>query len=674
MDQRKQGKFVSTLLSLGLLLTLLPTSSHPAPWRTKAYFQSADALSFGGTNAYVTFGPASKLNLSAFTLETWFRRDGVGQTAYTGKGGVDAIPLITKGRAEADGGRVDMNYFLGIDGARGVLVADLEDKKKGANYPVWGVTALRLNTWYHAAATYDGNKWRLYLNGVLEAEVNVGKAVRNDSLQHAALATALDSKGTPKGFFDGALDEVRIWSYALPAQQIIDGMRKQLTASVAPTASGLVARWGLNDGSGTEVFNSVSQSPAGTLQGTNWSWSEGVAFANNRAPATPLLLGPSQGANSVATTANMSVAVADPDNDNLIVSWYGKAVGTHGPDFTLVVLPDTQFYAAALRGGTPDMFTAQTQWIVNNKTARNIAYVAHLGDCVNQGNNATEWSNGDFALRLLEDPVTTGWVDGIPFGLAVGNNDQSPKNTPDGNTTKLYNQYFGTTRFRARNYYGGRFTNNHDNHFQLFSASGLDFIVIYLEYDQTPDDAILQWADNLLKTYSHRRAIVVSHYLMDEEAIFSPQGQAAYDTLKDNPNLFLMLGGHLTGERHRQDVFAGRTVHTLLSNYQNLANGGNGWLRLLEFSPAHNQIRVKTFSPVLNQFETDSDSQFSFSYDQQGSGFSPLQTQPNAATGTVATTQWTGLRPNTEYEWYVTVSDGLSATTSPRWRFRTGVN
>ncbi len=674
MYRRKQSKFIPTLICLGSLLTLLAVPSQTAPRRTKAFFQSADGLSFGGTNAYVTFGPASKLNLSTFTIETWLRRDGVGQTAYTGKGGVDAIPLVTKGRAEADGGRIDMNYFLGIDGARGVLVADLEDKKKGANYPVWGVTALRFNTWYHAAATYDGSKWRLYLNGVLEAEVNVGKAVRNDSLQHAALATALDSKGVPDGFFDGALDEVRIWSYALPAQQIADGMRKPIPASGVPAASGLVARWGLNDGSGTEAFNSVSQSPIGTIRGTNWNWSEGVAFANNRAPLTPSLVAPDNNAGSVSTSPNLNVLATDPDGDNLIVTWYGKVAAAPGRDFTLVVLPDTQFYSAALRGGTPEMFTAQTQWIVDNQAARNIPYVAHLGDCVNLGSSTTEWGRADAALRLLENPVTTGWLDGIPFGLAVGNNDQSPKNTPDGNTTKLYNQYFGTTRFQARNYHGGRFTNNHDNHFQLFSASGLDFIVIYLEYDQTPDSTILHWADNLLKTYSQRRGIVVSHYLMDEEAVFSPQGQAAYDTLKNNPNLFLMLGGHITGESRRQDVFQGRRVHTLLSDYQNLANGGNGWLRLLEFSPANNQIRVKTFSPVLNQFETDSDSQFSLSYDQQGSGFTALRTHPNMAAGTVATTQWTGLRPNTEYEWYVTVSDGLSTTASPHWRFRTGAN
>ncbi len=178
----------------------------------------------------------------------------------------------------------------------------------------------------------------------------------------------------------------------------------------------------------------------------------------------------------------------------------------------------------------------------------------------------------------------------------------------------------------------------------------------------------------MLKTYSQRRAIVVSHYLIDEDAIYSPQGRAIYDALKDNPNFFLMLGGHITGESRRQDVFAGRTVHTLLANYQNLTNGGNGWMRWLEFSPASNQIRVKTFSPVLNQFETDGNSQFTLFYDLQDSGFAALKTNPNVAAGDTVSTRWSGLRPNTEYEWYAQVSDGLSTTTSPKWRFRTGAN
>ncbi len=60
----------------------------------------ATALSFNGSNQYVTFGPAPALGASTLTLEIWFRRAGAGVATSTGSGGITAEPLLTKGRAE----------------------------------------------------------------------------------------------------------------------------------------------------------------------------------------------------------------------------------------------------------------------------------------------------------------------------------------------------------------------------------------------------------------------------------------------------------------------------------------------------------------------------------------------------------------------------------------------
>ncbi len=632
-------------------------------------FQRTDALSFSGSGDYVTFGAPSQIGFSSFTIETWFRRTGVGQPAFTGNGGLSAIPLVTKGRGEDDGSRVDMNYFLGIDAATGVLAADFEDKPAGGNHPLRGITPLRYNTWYHATVSYNGQILRLYLNGILEAEINVGVPARNDSLQHAALASALNSTGVPEGYFAGTLDEVRLWNYARPVQQIIDGMRQQISST-----SGLIARWGLNEGSGTKITDSTGRNLNGTLRGSGWLWTSGVNFAGNQSPAAATLSAPSNNSVNVSTNPNLSVSVADPENDNLIVTYYGKIAGTTGANFSLIAVPDTQYYSSNLNGGTSAMFTAQTEWIVNQKVARNIGYVAHLGDCVEHGNVASEWVNVDSSMKLLENPVTTNLLDGIPFGVAVGNHDQAPNGNPDGASTKFFNQYFGTSRFFKRSYYGAGYGNNLDNQYQLFSAGGMDFMTIYLEFDETPDAAILSWANNLLKTYNTRRTIIVSHYLLNLDGSFSTQGRATYDVLKANSNLFLMLAGHVPGEARRQDTFNGNTVYTLLSDFQDLQNGGDGWLRILELSPANNQIRVQTYSPTRNIFDQTATSQFILSYNLQDSGFTVIKSNPNVASGTASTMDWSGLRPNTDYEWYVTVSDGISTSISPHWRFKTGAS
>ena len=140
---------------------------------------------------------------------------------------------------------------------------------------------------------------------------------------------------------------------------------------------------------------------------------------------------------------------------------------------------------------------------------------------------------------------------GITTKLQVGN--------LAGNSTQLYNTYFGESRFLGRTYYGGHFGSNNDNHYSLFSASGMDFIVIYMEFDPAANPAVLAWADNLLKTHVNRRAIIVSHYLTEggNPAPFGAQGQAIYDTLKGNANLFLMLAGHRPEEGRRTDIFNG---------------------------------------------------------------------------------------------------------------------
>ena len=132
----------------------------------------ANGLQFDGVNDYVTFGPAtSTLGATQFTLETWFKRTGTGATTATsgGTGGITAVPLIAKGGSESDTPpTINMNYFLGIDGSNH-LAADFEDTASGANHGFAGSGTVTSNVWHHAAVTFDGSVWRIYLDGTLDA-------------------------------------------------------------------------------------------------------------------------------------------------------------------------------------------------------------------------------------------------------------------------------------------------------------------------------------------------------------------------------------------------------------------------------------------------------------------------------------------------------------------------
>lgn len=282
------------------------------------------------------------------------------------------------------------------------------------------------------------------------------------------------------------------------------------------------------------------------------------------------------------------------------------AIADPATDFTIVALPDTQFYSEIY----PKIAVAQTDWIVANREKLNIVYVAQLGDLTNQGDDKPEqWANAADALYRLEDPVTTGLPSGIPYGVVPGNHDHM-------GGTSLFNKYFGPGHFSGRSYYGGHYGKDNNSHFDLFTAGGLEFIVLYIDFNFDKPDypPIEAWADAVLKSNADRRAIVVSHDLLAVNGSFDPRGQAIYDKLKSHPNLFLMLCGHNHGEARRYDSFDGRTVITGLSDYQSWPEGGGGYLRLYRFSPDENLVRVQTFSPWTGKFKIDPASQFEFRY------------------------------------------------------------
>ncbi len=235
------------------------------------------ALDFGGTNAYVNFGNPAKLHLAQFTLETWFRRDGAGDTTQTGTDGSYATTLVARGRGEIEDPTVDLNYFLGIDGATNKLVADFEEGAGGTspslNHPVYGATTITNGVWHHVAATYDGTTWKLYLDGVLDGELAVGQPPAAAGNQYASLGAALTSTGAPDGFFDGVIDEARIWNRALSQAEIQAGINQELT-----TGSGLVARWGLNEGIGVAIHDSLASPAEGNILGTSYTWADGAPF------------------------------------------------------------------------------------------------------------------------------------------------------------------------------------------------------------------------------------------------------------------------------------------------------------------------------------------------------------------------------------------------------------
>jgi hypothetical protein len=178
------------------------------------------ALKFDGVNDWVTVTDttASPLDLTTgMTLEAW-----VNPTAMSGwntvmykERGIAGAGLLCyalyahDGAPEAAGTPNPAGYLR--------LTPVLDTTDSG----VRGTSRIPLNTWTHLATTYDGTNQRFYVNGVLvQTVVNPGAMVQSNG--------ALRIGGNNSSFyefFQGLIDEVRVYNRALSAAEIATDMK-----------------------------------------------------------------------------------------------------------------------------------------------------------------------------------------------------------------------------------------------------------------------------------------------------------------------------------------------------------------------------------------------------------------------------------------------------------------
>jgi 3',5'-cyclic AMP phosphodiesterase CpdA len=272
--------------------------------------------------------------------------------------------------------------------------------------------------------------------------------------------------------------------------------------------------------------------------------------------------------------------------------------------FTIVALPDTQIYSAL------DLieFDKQIEWVLAHAAEKNIVFVTHLGDVVDNGKAKTDWANARDALAPLLAQ------DRLPFSIVRGNHDDP----------EYFLRYLPPSLMRDKPW----FVDADPSGFcqvQKFQVQGAWFLHIGIRV--WPSDAELEWANDLLQEpeYKGLPVIVTTHDYL-EGGGKSKHGWRIWNALvKDNPQVFMVLCGHIAKERAFVSYNAeGLPVYELLSDYQQFRPfGGNGLLRLITIDPARDTIEVKTFSPYFryesgretdtDYYETDRDSQFAFS-------------------------------------------------------------
>ena len=288
-----------------------------------------------------------------------------------------------------------------------------------------------------------------------------------------------------------------------------------------------------------------------------------------------------------------------------------------GKPFTFVVLPDTQFYSLRY----PDIFAKQLTWVKEQKEARNIACVIHEGD-ITDGSTEKEWKVADQAMSVIDGVV--------PYCMVMGNHDYG-KSDPAHRNAARFNKHFGIQRFEKQPWYGGHFGEGNENAFYLIRVEGMDFLILCLEFG--PRDEVLEWANRVVAEHKHHRVIVVTHCYMyldgtrvgkgdkwnpHDYGVKGNDGDEIWEKFASkHKNIFLVLSGHIVNEGHGRLASIGSNgnkVDQILADYQEMENGGNGWLRIMEFRPAENKIVVTTYSPFMSQYAEDPENRFEIEY------------------------------------------------------------
>ncbi|MBW1811048.1 MAG: metallophosphoesterase [Deltaproteobacteria bacterium] len=285
--------------------------------------------------------------------------------------------------------------------------------------------------------------------------------------------------------------------------------------------------------------------------------------------------------------------------------------GDYCDEFSIILIPDTQYYTDRMSDNADNTYYKQMQWIVDKQDEFNIKFVIHLGDITNH-NLVAEWNIADQAHAILDSAD-------VPYSVVPGNHDYFPQDPFLKSQTK-FNDYFGPERFQGRPWYGGSYGSRNDNNYTLFEIGPMKFLVLSVEY--APSKNALCWANNLISSFPDRRVIIATHcylthngnYAMscaDYYDIPGGSGLTVWDELASrHSNVFMVVCGHVGDSEYVvRPGNNGNSVHQMLADYQFEAacsggacdnhcwvgtSTGNGWLRRLVFAPQENKIYART--------------------------------------------------------------------------------
>ena len=185
-----------------------------------------EALDFNGASDSVEMVTSESLAKTAgeITMEAW---------VYTRADGTAEI--ISKWDNSADG----IIHFEAASGGNMRFCMRKADNSKVADFTT-GAGGLAVNTWVHVAEVYDGEKAIVYFDGVeIQSAAGSGEMRENENAKWWIGSMYIQGR-----WFNGMMDEVRIWYRALSADEVKKSMEGTLIGTAVEAHGKLASTWG----------------------------------------------------------------------------------------------------------------------------------------------------------------------------------------------------------------------------------------------------------------------------------------------------------------------------------------------------------------------------------------------------------------------------------------------
>ncbi|WP_345476908.1 lamin tail domain-containing protein [Nesterenkonia rhizosphaerae] len=348
-------------------------------------------------------------------------------------------------------------------------------------------------------------------------------------------------------------------------------------------------------------------------------------------------------------------------------------------DVSVGHLTDTQYVVEQ----APAVFTALNSWFVSNQDARDIGFVMHTGDLIQnalRGDQLPDRAVEEFEIasavqKLLEDSQ-------VPHSVLPGNHDNFW-----GNNNDLYLEYFGEDRYANFDWWGGVGPRGATAHYSTVERDGMKLLFLAMPYDST--QAELDWGASVIAEHADHNVILGTHeYLRPEineranpsNGRWTAQGDVFFEQLVEpHENVVLVFSGHLHGVRQRNvDYKEGSVILETVADYQSYENEDARdavFNRLYQIDADGGEVAINAYSPVLDSFQPHLYEHREGTYtDEDDELVMPIQLQydKEVATDSVSvlteteviaeatdvrggeefSAVWTGLSEDLEYSWF----------------------